>query len=58
MDGKTALIISHRVGFCRLADKIIVMDGGRIFEEGCHDELMKLNGNYHRMFTSQAGWYI
>jgi len=57
MDNKTALIISHRIGFCRLADKILVMSNGQISEEGTHDELIKLNGEYKKMFDSQAEWY-
>ncbi len=55
--GKTAVIISHRVGFCRLVDKIIVMELGEIVEMGTHDELMARDGYYHRLFSRQAQWY-
>lgn len=55
--GRTALIISHRLGPARLADRIVVMDGGRIAETGHHDDLIAAGGLYARMYTSQAEWY-
>lgn len=55
--GRTAILISHRVGFARLADRIIVMDGGRIAESGTHDELMAAGGIYAGFFREQAQWY-
>ncbi|MGA9773069.1 MAG: ABC transporter ATP-binding protein [Blastocatellia bacterium] len=55
--GKTVLFISHRLGSARLADRILFLEKGRIVEEGSHDELMKLNGRYARMYSRQAGWY-
>lgn len=54
---KTAILISHRVGFARLADRIIVLDKGRIAEDGTHEELMNLNGLYANYFNEQAQWY-
>jgi ATP-binding cassette subfamily B protein len=57
LDGRTAILISHRVGFARTADKIIMLDGGEIAEIGSHDELMALNGLYARFFNEQAQWY-
>ena len=54
---RTTIIVSHRVGICRFVDKIVVMDGGRIVEVGSHDELMKKDGTYSKLFTSQAQWY-
>ena len=54
---KTAVIISHRVGLCRLVDKIIVMKDGEIAEIGTHDELLKRGGEYTRLFTAQEKWY-
>lgn len=53
----TGILISHRVGFARLADRIIMMEGGRIVEEGTHDELMELQGAYASFFREQARWY-
>ena len=55
--GRTALLISHRLGSARLADRIVVLDGGRITEEGTHDELMRRGGLYARMLGMQAEWY-
>lgn len=54
---KTAIMISHRLGPARLADRILVLKGGNLVEQGSHDELMKLNGEYASMFSSQAQWY-
>lgn len=58
MEGKTALIISHRVGLCRMADRIVVLQDGRIIENGKHDELMEKKGHYYKLFTSQQQWYV
>ncbi len=54
---KTAIIISHRVGLCKLADKIIVMKDGQICEIGTHSSLINNNGEYQRLYTSQEQWY-
>jgi ATP-binding cassette subfamily B protein len=55
--GRTAILISHRVGFARMADKIIMLDNGEIAETGKHDELMQKNGLYAKFFNEQAQWY-
>lgn len=55
--GQTAILISHRIGFARLADRILVMDCGRIAEDGTHEKLMEQNGLYRKMFETQASWY-
>lgn len=57
LNGRTAILISHRIGFARLADKIIMMDHGEIAEIGTHDELMARNGLYTDFFYQQAQWY-
>jgi len=57
MKGRSALIVSHRYSTVRMADKILVMDQGRIVEQGSHDDLMRLNGKYARLYTTQAGGY-
>lgn len=54
---KTALIVSHRFSTVRRADRIIVLDEGKIIEEGTHKELMKQNGLYHDLFSKQAEGY-
>jgi len=50
-------LISHRFSTVRMADQIAVLDRGRIVEQGSHEELMKLNGNYAHLFTLQARGY-
>ncbi len=55
--GKTALYISHRLASTRFCDRIILLDGARIAEEGTHAQLMALRGKYHEMFTVQGKYY-
>jgi len=55
--GKTSVIISHRIGLGKFADRIIVMKDGCIAESGTHKELLAQNGEYRRMWQSQAKWY-
>jgi len=55
--GTTSLLISHRVGFARLADRIIVIDEGKVAEDGTHTELIEKNGIYANFFKQQAKWY-
>ncbi|MFI0967875.1 ABC transporter ATP-binding protein [Streptomyces sp. NPDC021080] len=55
--GRTSLLISHRLGSVREADRIVVLSGGRIVEEGSHTTLMAYAGTYARLFTLQAAGY-
>jgi len=55
--GKMALFISHRFSTVRMADRIVVLEKGRIAEEGSHDELASLGGRYKEMFEMQAASY-
>lgn len=56
-EGRTAIMISHRLGPARYADRVIVMDAGRIVEAGHHDDLIRHGGLYARMFAAQSEWY-
>ena len=55
--GVTTLFISHRLGSTRLADRIFVIDGGRIAEEGTQAELLAAGGLFADMFEAQRSWY-
>jgi ABC-type multidrug transport system fused ATPase/permease subunit len=52
-----AILISHRFSTVRMADQIIVLVNGEIQEQGTHEELMQLNGQYARLFALQAAGY-
>ena len=55
--GKTALVISHRFSTVRMADQILVLEGGRIVEAGSHAELVALGGRYATLYAMQAARY-
>jgi len=52
-EGKTSVIISHRVGLCRFADRIIVMKGGRVVGNGSHAELLQSSAEYARIWNER-----
>lgn len=54
---RTSIIISHRIGICTRADRIIVMKNGRVAETGTHKELLEKGGEYRRMWSAQSDWY-
>ena len=56
-EGKMALLISHRFSTVRMADRIVVLSGGRLIEEGNHQQLMAAGGTYAGMFEMQAASY-
>ncbi len=53
MQGKTSILIAHRISTIKNADKIIVLDEGKIVEEGTHEQLLKNNGVYAEMYDNQ-----
>ncbi|HEU4410942.1 MAG TPA: ABC transporter ATP-binding protein [Polyangiaceae bacterium] len=55
--GRTTFLISHRFPTVRMADRILVLDGGRIVEEGTHDSLVAAGGRYAQLFSLQARGY-
>jgi ATP-binding cassette subfamily B protein len=55
--GRTAVYISHRFSTVRRADRIVFLEHGTLVEEGTHEELMRLNGRYARLFRMQASAY-
>ena len=56
-DGKTGIMISHRISSARMSNKIIVLDGGKITEIGTHDELVALDGLYAKLYNLQREKY-
>lgn len=58
MNGRTSIVISHRLALTRCVDQIVVLEKGHIVERGSHRELMDLKGRYHAMFTRQASYYV
>lgn len=56
-ENKTVVFISHRLSTTRIADRILMLEHGRIIEQGSHKELMQLNGKYAQMFNMQAEKY-
>jgi ATP-binding cassette subfamily B protein len=55
--GRTSVLISHRLGAVREADRVVVLDNGMITEQGTHEELMTVHGRYAELFQLQAAGY-
>ncbi|WP_201716128.1 ABC transporter ATP-binding protein [Rossellomorea arthrocnemi] len=57
-ENKTGIFITHRLGICKNVDRVLVMDNGKLIEQGTHQELLESNGEYARMFDIQSEWYV
>ena len=58
MQGKTVIAIAHRLSTIAAMDRLIILDGGRIVEQGSHDELLQKNGIYAQLWARQTGGYL
>lgn len=58
MEGRTAIVIAHRLSTIQKMDRIIVLEDGKIVEQGSHKELLRLNGTYARLWMHQSGGFI
>lgn len=56
-EANTVLLISHRLGSCRIADRILVLREGALVEQGTHAELLAADGEYAALYRLQAAWY-
>ena len=58
MEGKTVIAIAHRLSTIAAMDRLIVLDQGRIVEEGSHAELLNKGGLYARLWAHQSGGFL
>lgn len=54
---KTAIIVTHRLASAQIADRIIVLKEGKVVQDGSHEELLRVEGEYKRMYELQQKWY-
>jgi ATP-binding cassette subfamily B protein len=58
MEGRTALVVAHRLSTVAHMDQLVVLDHGQITEQGTHQELLRLNGTYARLWQHQSGGFL
>ena len=58
MEGRTAIVIAHRLSTIQKMDRILVMDKGRVIEEGSHKDLLRINGTYAKLWHHQSGGFL
>ncbi|MEL6804476.1 MAG: ATP-binding cassette domain-containing protein, partial [Bacteroidota bacterium] len=54
IEDRTAIVVAHRLSTIRNCDRILVVDHGKVIEDGSHEELLKLKGHYHQLYTQQV----
>jgi len=55
--GKTVIMVTHRISVASLADRVVVFKDGEIVEDGYHEDLLEKDGEYARLYSTQAQWY-
>jgi len=58
MEGKTVIAIAHRLSTIARMDRLVVLEAGRIVEEGTHDALLRLGGHYDKLWRHQSGGFL
>jgi ATP-binding cassette subfamily B protein len=58
MEGRTALVVAHRLSTVARMDQLVVLDRGQIAEQGAHQELLRRNGTYARLWQHQSGGFL
>lgn len=56
--GKTSFIVTHRLSLTKMADRVVVMDQGKVVQIGTHKELVSVKGKYQELYSSQSKWYV
>lgn len=56
--GKTSVLITHRLGSVKMADRIIVMKEGKVVQNGTHENLIRVEGEYKKLYEAQRKWYV
>ena len=58
MNGKTVIAVAHRLSTIACLDRLLVLNDGRIVEQGTHEELLQLNGQYAMLWRHQSGGFL